>query len=205
MSKGSKKQGRGETRAGRETAARIMTAASSLFTRNGFSATSVSMICAEAEVTATSLYHLFGNKEGLLRAVLADVGETWVAEQRALQESARVEGDETTALLESHLDMLKVQLAKRPSILRLLYMLSLERGRGDVVSLAIVRTARKSLIEDWSDVLVTVRPDLPAQVVRDRAELILAILDGAFFAGELDPDVNAARRLVDGIKLLTRA
>lgn len=196
---------RGETVAGRQTAARIMEAAVSLFARNGFAATSVSMICAEADVSATSLYHLFGSKEGLLRAVIDDAGERWLADQRSLQESSGKGLDEASAMFESHLDMLRLQFTERPALLRMLYMLSLERGREDSVSLGAVRGARRMLVQDWLGVLSTLRPDLARDAVAERAELVLAVLDGVFFASEIEADTRAGQRLVDGIRLIATA
>lgn len=49
---------------------RIIDAATMLLGRNGYGAMSVSTICKIAEVSAPSLYWHFGNKEGLLAALL---------------------------------------------------------------------------------------------------------------------------------------
>lgn len=53
-----------------DTRGRIVEAARDLFGRNGYSATSVSEICAAAEARSGSLYHFFESKEDVLAAVL---------------------------------------------------------------------------------------------------------------------------------------
>lgn len=50
----------------------ILRAARDLFTQKGFANTSVREICQEADATAPSLYHHFGDKDGLFQAVVAE-------------------------------------------------------------------------------------------------------------------------------------
>ncbi len=55
---------------GKATRARIVTAATKLFIRDGYLATTMAAIAAEAEVAVQSLYLSFGGKLGILKAVL---------------------------------------------------------------------------------------------------------------------------------------
>lgn len=55
---------------GRETRSRIIAAATRLFVRDGYLATTVGAIAAEAGVAVQSLYLAFGSKLGILAAVL---------------------------------------------------------------------------------------------------------------------------------------
>ena len=61
------------------TTARLVAAARTSFARDGYAATSMDALCAEAGVTRGALYHHFGGKEGLLEAVVgqidAEIGE----------------------------------------------------------------------------------------------------------------------------------
>jgi AcrR family transcriptional regulator len=55
---------------GRGTRERILKEALGLFASKGYDATSVREICAAAGVTKPTLYHFFGSKEGLYRALV---------------------------------------------------------------------------------------------------------------------------------------
>lgn len=61
----------------------ILTAASTLLEQQGLEATSTRAICGAAGVTAPTLYHYFGDKEGVLAAVVAHGFEQFLAEKRA--------------------------------------------------------------------------------------------------------------------------
>lgn len=54
-----------------EAKTRVLTAALSLFAADGYNSTGVQRICDESGVTKPTLYYHFGNKRGLLDAVLA--------------------------------------------------------------------------------------------------------------------------------------
>ena len=43
-----------------------------LFAQNGYEATGVQEICDRAEITKPTLYHYFGNKQGLLESILEE-------------------------------------------------------------------------------------------------------------------------------------
>lgn len=62
----------------------ILTAASTLLEQHGLEATSTRAICEAAGVTAPTLYHYFGDKEGVLAAVVAQGFEQFLAEKRAM-------------------------------------------------------------------------------------------------------------------------
>jgi AcrR family transcriptional regulator len=49
---------------------RILSKALELFARKGYEATSVREICEAAEITKPTLYHFFGSKEGVYRAIV---------------------------------------------------------------------------------------------------------------------------------------
>jgi AcrR family transcriptional regulator len=58
-----------------ETRERLMAAARRAFAERGYAATSMDDLCAEAGLTRGALYHHFGGKEGLLEAVVVEIGE----------------------------------------------------------------------------------------------------------------------------------
>jgi AcrR family transcriptional regulator len=56
---------------------RLIEAASQLFCRYGINATGVDAVIAQAGTAKTTLYKLFGSKEGLVEAVLEQEGRLW--------------------------------------------------------------------------------------------------------------------------------
>lgn len=67
-------QGATDLRSPRE---RLIHAASGLFCRFGINATGIDAVIAEAGTAKTTLYKLFGSKEGLVEAVLEHEGRLW--------------------------------------------------------------------------------------------------------------------------------
>ncbi|HLG75243.1 MAG TPA: TetR/AcrR family transcriptional regulator [Ktedonobacteraceae bacterium] len=60
----------------------ILNVAARLLAENGVEATSTRAICEAAGVTQPTLYHYFGDKEGLLAAVVTDGFERFLAQKR---------------------------------------------------------------------------------------------------------------------------
>ncbi len=59
-------------RRAQETRRRILDAAYTVFTRNGYGESSVDAVIAEAGISKGALYHHFVSKESLLRVLLQD-------------------------------------------------------------------------------------------------------------------------------------
>lgn len=66
------------TAKGRDTHARILGAAQALVQERGYASLSISAICARANVAPTSIYWHFGDKTGLLKAILEQTSGTYV-------------------------------------------------------------------------------------------------------------------------------
>ncbi|MGD9920969.1 MAG: TetR/AcrR family transcriptional regulator [Pseudorhodoplanes sp.] len=56
---------------------RLLDAATELFCRYGINATGVDAVIDEAKTAKTTLYRIFGSKEGLIEAVLENEGQRW--------------------------------------------------------------------------------------------------------------------------------
>ncbi|WP_296643644.1 TetR/AcrR family transcriptional regulator [Roseinatronobacter sp.] len=84
-------------RYGNTTREKLMAAASWSFCHGGFQATGVDTIARRAGTAKTSLYKHFGNKDGLIEAVLEREGAAWRAWFFA--EIAKVQGDAEAQLL----------------------------------------------------------------------------------------------------------
>jgi AcrR family transcriptional regulator len=66
---------------------RILKAALGLLEKGGADAVTTRAVCEAAKVTAPTLYHHFGDKDGLLRAVVAQGVELFMAQKRANRET----------------------------------------------------------------------------------------------------------------------
>ena len=69
-----------------ETRARLIEAGRRAFATQGYSAASMDELTAEAGVTRGALYHNFGDKKGLLRAVVAQVDAEMIARLKAARD-----------------------------------------------------------------------------------------------------------------------
>ncbi|WP_052699369.1 TetR/AcrR family transcriptional regulator [Hyphomicrobium sp. 99] len=71
----------------------ILNAAVGLLEKDGFEAVTTRAVCQAAGVTAPTLYHHFGDKDGLLRAVVARGVETFMAHKRANRQTSDAMAD----------------------------------------------------------------------------------------------------------------
>lgn len=78
------RRGHEATARGRPTRDRIIHAAAELMFHNGVAGTSVPDVLKAAEVSASQVYHYFGDKQGLVRAVIAYQVEATLSKQRPL-------------------------------------------------------------------------------------------------------------------------
>ncbi|GGX61027.1 transcriptional regulator [Streptomyces minutiscleroticus] len=75
------------TQAGRRTRERIIETAAELMFHRGVAGTSIPDIQAAAEVSASQIYHYFGDKQGLVLAVIDHQTDAKLAQQRPLLDS----------------------------------------------------------------------------------------------------------------------
>ncbi|AHE53329.1 hypothetical protein NX02_08025 [Sphingomonas sanxanigenens DSM 19645 = NX02] len=91
-----------------ETRAKLIAAARRAFATKGYAAASMDELTAEAGLTRGALYHNFGDKKGLLQAVIGQIDAEMLARQHAVQARAptRWQGllDEGVAYIEMSLD-----------------------------------------------------------------------------------------------------
>jgi AcrR family transcriptional regulator len=177
------------TEVGERTRERILDAAASLIARRGYAATSISALSAAAGVRPASIYWAFGNKEGVLAAVITRSADVWFD----------AHGDEIAAALTADpfagTRALAPLFADQPDFLRLLLVRSLERSDGDATVLESARRVRATVVEALSgffapSVPVT-EPAERARIARDLARLLVMLLDGSFVAREIEGDTVA--------------
>lgn len=71
-----------------ETRAKLIQAARRAFAANGYAAASMDELTAEAGLTRGALYHNFGDKKGLLQAVIDQIDAEMLGRMRTAQEKA---------------------------------------------------------------------------------------------------------------------
>jgi AcrR family transcriptional regulator len=71
-----------------ETRAKLIQAARKAFATKGYAAASMDDLTAEAGLTRGALYHNFGDKKGLLQAVIDQIDAEMVARMRAVRDQA---------------------------------------------------------------------------------------------------------------------
>lgn len=81
------------TKAGPDTCAAILEAAAAVVAERGPNAATTREICDRAGVTAPTLYHHFGDKQGLMDAVVTLAYERYLTEKRALRPTGHARED----------------------------------------------------------------------------------------------------------------
>src|ERR1700730_355065 len=94
---------------------RILTAAADILEKGGVDAVTTRAVCQAAGVTAPTLYHHFGDKNGLLRAVVAQGVNTFMAHKRTNRQTVDAVAD-----LKRGWDRWIVFALERPKLFRLM-------------------------------------------------------------------------------------
>lgn len=106
-----------------ETRAKLIRAARDAFATKGYAAASMDDLTAEAGLTRGALYHNFGDKKGLLQAVIEQIDAEMVARLRTAQDRAQTpwQGfvDENIAYIEMALEpeIQRIMLLDGPAVL----------------------------------------------------------------------------------------
>lgn len=169
----------------------LIRASRALFAQDGYAATSTPAITAEAGVSRGALYHHFGDKAGLFRAVI-DAEQEQLA--RAIEEAPDVD-DPIEAIIragEAFLDAMR-----DPGIRRLIYIegpaVLGDDAMREIDSTHGARTLAEGLARGVDQGTFD---DMPVNAV---ANLLSAAYDRAAAEGTLDHRV-ALRRLVEGLR-----
>ncbi len=161
----------------------LIDAAAEVIARHGVEAASTREIYLRAGVKAPTLYHHFGDKQGLLDAVVTDAFERYLAQKRAL----RATGDPAADLRQGW-DVHVAFARANPSVYRLMW----PAGHADLPP-AAAESAR-ALREGFA--ALAGRGQLRAGVTpRDAARALSAALSGVTAAITRDPDDPGNARL----------
>ncbi len=183
---------RATTASGEHSRARLLESAIELIAERGYAATGVGAVCERAGMAKTALYWHFGSKEGLLAAVVEQVGGHWIEE---IQKSACQIGDPLERV-ERLIDGWRAILLEQPQRLRLLLVVLLERGDASAPTREALRRvwerAEAALVQGIEDSVDRPLPDLDLV-----AHTALTLLHGILMRRLLDPEGTDVERLFD--------
>jgi AcrR family transcriptional regulator len=177
---------------------RILDAASELFAARGYAGAGVDRLAERSGIAKTAIYYHFGNKEGLLAAVLERAATQWI---EGIQDAARRAGDPLDRL-DRALAGMRAMLEDRPWIYKLFQILALEVAEEKPEIRAtlqrIVRHARAAISDGMCESLGVDVPDADGV-----SGLILATLDGVALGLQIDPDGVSLDRVFGDLRRVT--
>lgn len=173
-----------------ETRARLICAARRAFATKGYAAASMDELTAEAGLTRGALYHNFGDKKGLLQAVIDQIDAEMLARQDAVRAraSTRWQGllDEGVAYIEMSLDpeIQRVMLLDGPAVLG-----DPSRWPNQTACLRATTDTVQALIDEGT--IHTVDPEAAARLLNGAA------LNAALWVAAADDPQAVLARAVD--------
>jgi AcrR family transcriptional regulator len=175
-------------RRGTRSRAAVLDAAERLMAEQGYDAASVAALVEEAGVPASSIYHYFGSKEGVLLAVMERGAERFFAELPDLDRRVGSQREHLRALV----DTAATTLDRHPAFLRILVVMAaqpLDSSDGDVHDV-VDRVRELALGRLRAQMHVVFGLD-PARDAADHlARFALAAFDGAFVAHQSRPELG---------------
>ncbi len=167
------------------TREKILDAATELFARQGFAGTGVDRLAEKSGIAKTAIYYHFGNKEGLLTAVLDRAATVWIDN---IQKSAK-QGATPEESLDLALGGMRQMVEERPWILKLLLLLTLEvaDSKPDVrdAMREIFFRARQTITAGLREQVGVEVPDADAI-----GNVMLGLLQASVVGRELDPELS---------------
>ncbi|MGI8710039.1 MAG: TetR/AcrR family transcriptional regulator [Acidimicrobiales bacterium] len=184
-----------------ETRTLLLDAAADLFARKGYHATSAEAVAAAADRTTGALYDHFGNKEGLLLALV----EQWVSQTiEELTANLRGEADLDARFGALWDGVVRADSDSGDAWLLLEFELWLhavrdpEMGVVGAERFAMMRGGLAGGLADWSDEFAFALPAEPDEL----AAQLIALLIGLAFQHRLEPAAVTATVVVDGLRRL---
>jgi len=165
---------------------RILDAAAAIAGERGYEGTSIALVEARSGLPASSIYWHFGDKDGLIAAVIERSFQRWLAGAGAWEPPAA--GASRSERLASMLRATAQSLLEAPDFLRLGLMLVLERRAEEPsarrIFLQVREETRRRSVASFSRLF----PELNEAGARSLARLTMAMADGLFIAREVEGD-----------------
>lgn len=161
----------------------ILQAAAELFSQRGYAGVGVDELAARSGVAKTAIYHHFGNKDGLLAAVVERTAAAWID---GIKQSSS-EASYPFERLDRALAGMRTLLEEKPWILKLVQILALEvadeKPEIRATLQALFRRATAAIVEGMEEALGAPVPN------GDRiGKVVLALLDGIAMGQHVDPE-----------------
>ena len=171
----------------------VLDAAERLIGEYGYEAASVAALVEDAGVPASSVYHYFGSKEGVLLAVMERGAERYLAEVPAFGRRIGSRQEHLRALVETAASLLE----RHPDFLRILVVMATQpMGAGEGEVHRVVNRVRELALRRLREQMEIVFALDPQSAAADHlARFALAAFDGAFVAHQSHRRVTIAELL----------
>lgn len=166
----------------------VLDAAERLMAEQGYEAASLAALVEEAAIPASSIYHYFGSKEGVLLAVMERGAERFFAELPNLDRRLGSQREHLRALI----DLVATTLDRHPAFLRILVVMAtqpVDAGEGDVHRV-VDRVRELALRRLRAQMQVVFGLDPASDAADHLARFALAAFDGAFVAHQSRPETG---------------
>ena len=177
---------------------KILQVATDMFSQKGYAASGVDELAARTGIAKTAIYYHFGNKEGLLAAVLEQTAREWINRIEAVT----YEVSNPLERLDRALAGMRALVEERPDLLKLFQLMALEVAENKPEVKAILHRigteARDAIARGIRDALATDLPDAEG-VARLVLSVLLALVTGRSIGMEevpLDTVFAELRRLL---------
>ena len=173
--------------------ARILEAAIELVAEGGYSRATINEVCRLADVRPPAVYYHYGNKDGLVAAVVETVAAAWLDEL----ESAAREGSTFEERLNAGLRGWRALILETRSPIQLLIRVQLECGSDapaiPAALIAVMARARAIIAGAIEDVAG------PISDADELAQTIVSLLQGAALRHHLEDDIDGLDRRLSEI------
>jgi AcrR family transcriptional regulator len=180
-------------RRGERSREAVLDAAERVMAERGYEAATVASLVEEAGIPASSIYHYFGSKEGVLLAVMERGAARF---HEALPEPTGRQGSQV-----QHLRRLMASivdgLERRPGFLRLILVMATQpRTNGNrQVAIVVERVRELALTRLRKQMDVAFGIDPASRQADHLARFTLAAIEGAFVATQADPSLSLGELL----------
>ena len=161
----------------------ILQAAAELFSQRGYAGVGVDELAARSGIAKTAIYHHFGNKDGLLAAVVERTAAAWID---GIKQSSS-EASYPFERLDRALAGMRTLLEEKPWILKLVQILALEvadeKPEIRATLQALFRRATAAIVEGMEEAL-----GVPVPNGERIGKVVLALLDGIAMGQHVDPE-----------------
>lgn len=171
----------------------VLDAAERLMAEQGYGAATIAALVDEAGLPASSIYHYFGSKEGVLLAVMERGADRFFESLPDFEGRAEIRAGDLGPVIGELADALE----GNPDFLRILIVMVVQPVDADAGEvLGVVNRVREVALERLRRLMELAFGVPPRSAAADHlARFALASFDGAFMAAQSDPDLGLAEPL----------